>query len=79
MQEWWASLDLYMQILWMITLSASLIFIIQTILTFTGMDTDSGLDVPDGGFDSSTDVGTFPFQKIFLIQYFLAIAKADCL
>ena len=70
MQEWWASLDLYMQILWMITLSASLIFIIQSILTFTGMDTDSGLDVPDGGFDSSTDVGTFPFQ-LFTFRNFI--------
>ena len=50
-----------MQILWMINLSASLIFIIQTILTFTGMDTYSGLDVPDGGFDSSRDVISLPF------------------
>lgn len=70
MQEWWNSLDLYMQILWIITLSASLIFIIQTILTFMGMDTDSGLDVPDGGFDSSPDMGTFPFQ-LFTFRNFI--------
>lgn len=68
MQAWWASLELYMQIVWIITLTASLIFIIQTILTFIGMDTDSGLDIPDGGID--TDAGTFPFQ-LFTFRNFV--------
>lgn len=70
MQAWWASLDIYMQVLWIITISASLIFVIQTVLTFIGMDTDSGLDVPDGGFDTSTEVGTFPFQ-LFTFRNFI--------
>lgn len=70
MQAWWASLDIYMQILWIITLTASLIFIIQTILTFIGMDSDGGLDVPDGGMSADTDAGTFPFQ-LFTFRNFI--------
>ncbi len=71
MQEWWASLDFYMQIVWIITLTASLIFIIQTILTFIGMDSDSGMDLPD---DFDTDAGNLPFQLITFrnfINFFL--------
>lgn len=70
MQAWWASLDIYMQILWIITLTASLIFVIQTILTFIGMDSDGGLDVPDGGMSADTDAGTFPFQ-LFTFRNFI--------
>lgn len=70
MQAWWASLDIYMQILWIITLTASLIFVIQTILTFIGMDSDGGLDVPDGGMSADTDAGAFPFQ-LFTFRNFV--------
>lgn len=42
---WWDSLDLLMKVLWGITLSASLIFVIQSIMTFVG------LGGGDGGFD----------------------------
>lgn len=70
MQAWWASLDIYMQIQWIITLTASLIFVIQTILTFIGMDSDGGLDVPDGGMSADTDAGTFPFQ-LFTFRNFI--------
>lgn len=57
MIDWWNSLDLFMKIMWTITIAASLIFVIQTILTFIGaggadFDTDaSGLDM--GGMDAS--------------------------
>lgn len=44
---WWAELSLMMKILWTVTLSASLVFVIQSILTFLGADADS---------DFSTDV-----------------------
>lgn len=48
---WWDSLDLLMKVLWGITLSASLIFVIQSIMTFVG------LGGGEGGFDGdfSTD------------------------
>ena len=57
MIEWWNSLSVMMKILWGITLSASLIFIVQSVMTFLGadsgngdfdMDTDVSGDVPDG-------------------------------
>ena len=57
MVEWWNSLSAMMKVLWAITLSASLIFVIQSVMTFLGagdstdfdVDTDvSGdVDVPD--------------------------------
>ena len=43
--SWWAGLSLVMKILWGVTLAASLIFIIQSILTFVGADADSSFDV----------------------------------
>ena len=54
MTEWWTSLDLFMKILWCIAIASSLIFIIETVLTFIGadveMDMDADFDMPDGGF-----------------------------
>jgi len=56
MIEWWNSLDLMMKILWGITIAVSLVFVIQTIMTFIGagdagdfdLDTGTdGMDVPD--------------------------------
>lgn len=70
MQAWWSSMDTYLQILWIITLTASLIFVIQTVLTFIGMDSDGGMDVPDGGISADTDAGSFPFQ-LFTFRNFI--------
>ena len=54
---WWAGLSLIMKILWAVTLSASLIFVIQSILTFVGADADSDfstdVDVSGDGSDLS--------------------------
>jgi len=57
MIEWWNSLSVAMKFLWGITLSVSLIFVIQSILTFLGADadTDFDADIPD---DVSADSGT---------------------
>ena len=59
--SWWAELSPVMKILWGVTLTASLIFIIQTILTFVGADAD-------GGMDMDIDVDTDPrnFVNFFL-------------
>ena len=58
---WWTSLTVAMKILWAVTLSASLVFIIQSILTFVGADSgDSGLDGDfdtDSGSDMDADTG----------------------
>lgn len=53
MNTWWTSLTPTMQILWGITLTATLIFIIQSIMTFMGLG-DSGADAD---FDVPDDVG----------------------
>ena len=42
---WWAGLSLIMKILWGVTLSATLVFVIQSILTFVGADADTNFDV----------------------------------
>lgn len=51
---WWAGLSLFMKILWGITLTASLIFVIQSILTFVGADADGSTDF-DLDVDTSMD------------------------
>ena len=60
---WWAGLSLVMKVLWGVTLTASLIFIIQSVLTFVGADVDSDFDVDvdtsmDGGDLSNIDGGS---------------------
>lgn len=50
MTEWWTSLDLLMKILWSITLCASLVFVIQSVMTFVGADGDAAAD-----FDTDVD------------------------
>ena len=64
MITWWTSLSTAMQVLWAITLSASLIFVIQTVMTFLGLgdhDADFDLDTSDGSFaaDPSRNLLTF--------------------
>ena len=47
---WWAGLSVAMKILWGVTLAASVIFIIQSVLTFIGADADSSME-----FDTDAD------------------------
>ena len=51
---WWAGLSLIMKILWTVTLVASLLFVIQSILTFIGADADADFDTD---IDTSMDGG----------------------
>lgn len=54
--EWWASLSVIMKVLWGITLAASLVFIIQTVMTFIGADAGGDFDVDAaGGVDVDFD------------------------
>lgn len=51
---WWAGLSLVMKILWVVTLSASLVFVVQSILTFVGADADADFDMDvDTGMDGA--------------------------
>jgi len=56
-----------MQILWAITLSASLIFVIETVLTFLGLG-DNGIDADvdtdvDSGFDADPAMNLLTFRN----------------
>ena len=51
---WWAALSPIMKILWGVTLAASLVFIIQSIMTFIGADVDGATDF-DVDVDTSMD------------------------
>lgn len=56
-----------MQVLWAVTLSATLIFVIQTIMTFLGFggnDGDFDLDTSDGSFDADPSMNLLTFRNL---------------
>ena len=56
-----------MQVLWAVTLSASLIFVIQTVMTFLGLgdhDADFDLDTSDGSFDTDPSMNLLTFRNL---------------
>ena len=60
---WWAGLSIGMKILWGVTLTASLIFLIQSVATFIGadsgdFDTDIDFDGADADVPDSIDGGS---------------------
>jgi len=59
MFDFFTDMDPYLKILWFIALPASLIFVIQTILTFIGMDSSDGASAD---FDGDMDGCGMPFQ-----------------
>lgn len=63
MKEFFESMDGVQQFYWYIAIGASVIFIIQTIMTFIGADSDGGMD---GDFDGSMDGVDAPFQLFSL-------------
>ena len=65
MTEWWTSLDLFMKILWGIAIATSLIFILETVLTFIGIDHDGSFDMDtsaDGSFESEPSMNLYTFR-----------------
>lgn len=76
MITWWTSLSTTMQVLWAVTLSASLIFLIQTVLTFLGLGGDGGIDTDidaggdvdfggaDGTFDADPSMNLLTFRNL---------------
>lgn len=63
MNEFFSSMDTIQQMYWYIAIGASVIFIIQTVMTFMGADTDTGVDAD---FDGNLDGGDAPFQLFSL-------------
>ena len=56
MAIWWSSLSVLSKILWGVTLAATLVFIIQSVLTFIGADMDSNTDFDMDASDISGDL-----------------------
>jgi hypothetical protein len=57
--EFFENLDPLLRTLWFMALPASLIFVIQSVMTFAGMDSHDGVDAD---FDSDFHGGDAPFQ-----------------
>ena len=76
MTEWWTSLDLFMKILWCIAIASSLIFIVETVLTFIGadmdFDADADFDVPDGAFEGDPSMNLYTFRN--LVNFLLGMS-----
>ena len=75
---WWADLSPVMKLLWGVTLTATLIFVIQTVMTFLGADadgrTDFDVDVDtsmDGSDLSNIDGGANLYTFRNLVNFFL--------
>lgn len=45
--EWWATLSVASKVLWAVTLSASLVFVIELVMSFIGIGGDADFDMPD--------------------------------
>jgi membrane protein implicated in regulation of membrane protease activity len=73
MITWWASLSVLSKILWGVTLTATLVFIIQSILTFVGADVDSNadfdMDASDLGGDLGGGINLYTFRNF--VNFFL--------
>ena len=74
MTEWWTSLDLFMKILWCIAIASSLIFVIETILTFIGIDhdIDTDFDIHDASFDADPSMNLYTFRN--LVNFLLGMS-----
>lgn len=76
MTEWWTTLDLFMKILWCIAIASSLIFIVETVLTFIGadvdFDTDADFDMPDGTFEGDPSMNLYTFRN--LVNFLLGMS-----
>jgi hypothetical protein len=74
---WWADLSPVMKLLWSVTLTATLIFVIQTVMTFLGADADStdfDVDVDasmDGSDLSNIDSGANLYTFRNFVNFFL--------
>ena len=76
MTEWWTTLDLFMKMLWCIAIASSLIFIVETVLTFIGadvdFDADADFDMPDGTFEGDPSMNLYTFRN--LVNFLLGMS-----
>ena len=72
--EWWSTLDLFLKILWGIAIATSLIFLVETILTFIGIDheMDTDFDMADGSFEADASMNLYTFRN--LVNFLLGMS-----
>lgn len=72
MTEWWEALSGFERVLWILAIPSSLIFMIQSVATFMGMDAEGGLETD---FDSDGTDGPFQlFTFRNMINFFLGFS-----
>jgi membrane protein implicated in regulation of membrane protease activity len=75
MEEFWISLPLLEKILWSIAIPSSFIFIIQTVMTFAGMDSHDGVGAElNGNEGDPSPFQLFSFRN--LINFLLGFSWA---
>jgi membrane protein implicated in regulation of membrane protease activity len=75
MEIFWSSLDVFEKILWCIAIPSSIVFIIQTIMTFVGMDAHDGVGAEfDGSEGDPSPFQLFSFRN--LINFLLGFSWA---
>ena len=73
MELWWTSMDLYLKIMWGMAIPFSVIFVIQTIMTFVGMGDSSDVS-GDAGADADMQMPFHFFTFRNLVNFFLGFA-----
>lgn len=63
MGEFFSAMDPTLRFYWYLAIGASAIFLIQTVMTFMGADSDTGADAD---FDGNFDTDAYPFQLFSL-------------
>ncbi|MDR1897065.1 MAG: hypothetical protein LBR10_09780 [Prevotellaceae bacterium] len=75
MEDFWTSLDLFQKIMWSIAIPSSFVFLIQSILTFVGMDAHDGVGAEfDGNEGDPSPFQLFSFRN--LINFMLGFSWA---
>ncbi|MDR1341011.1 MAG: hypothetical protein LBK58_13305 [Prevotellaceae bacterium] len=75
MEEFWVSLDVFEKVLWSIAIPSSIVFIIQTVMTFVGMDAHDGMGAEfDGSEGDPSPFQLFSFRN--LINFLLGFSWA---
>lgn len=68
MITWWAGLSTVLKVLWGITIFSSLIFVIQTVLTFIGAGGEMDADGFDGDFSDASDADLSGGSNIYTFR-----------
>lgn len=69
--EWFNSLEPTLKVFWAVAIISSVIFLINTVITFIGLDSDVSADIDTGDFAADGFMPFFSFRN--LINFFLGV------